>query len=125
MKRPNPIFLGVIALVALLPHAPRLLPGPAVDLRSELQPTRVEAIVFDKAQTEQLEMPTAELPPMSAEDSDCANSGLDDNKDLRHNRGVDEKMPDLASKETSENCDAAQDVSPQNFLSVHLASAGF
>jgi|GEM_PF-6030470 hypothetical protein len=26
MKKPNPVFLGVIALAALLPHTPNLLP---------------------------------------------------------------------------------------------------
>src|SRR5688572_4449945 len=83
MKRPNPIFVGVITLAALLPHAPKLLPGSTDDFVRELTPPSVQTAPFDTQIEHRPEMPTAELPSISAETSDCAGSGLDENQD-RH-----------------------------------------
>lgn len=123
MKKPNPIFLGVITLVALLPHAPRLLPGSNVDFGSDLKPANVQASPLHIQAEQSQELPTAEAPTISAEGADCAGAGLDENQNPHHDAEAAEKLPDLPATDTGENCDAGRNPSPHHFLSLHLADA--
>lgn len=112
MKKPNPIFLGVIALAALLPHTPRLLPDGPVRPVSELQPT-VE-----------VEMPTAELPGATGEGSGCTGheaGGQYENEAGHSEPG--ETPPDTPAAGSGQNCDSHWNPAQQNLFSTYLASA--
>lgn len=117
MKKPNPIFLGVITLVALLPHAPRLLPGYNLEIGGGLTTSRVQAAPLNIQTEHPQEMPTAELPAISVEGSDCTLPGLEENRDLHQDAESAEKLPELQSVDTKQNCDAARNPLPHNFLS--------
>lgn len=117
MKKPNPIFLGLIATVALLPHVPRLL------LQDEPQPVTAQQSPHIPADplASPAGLPTAELPSAPGDSSDCTQSGADfpgyENTTLPLESGSEEVVPTAPLTNLGEGCDTEWNLSQTR---IHL-----
>ena len=105
MKKPNPIFLGLIATAVLLPHAPRLLP------QDQPQPVTVQQSLQAPAYplAAPAGLPAAEIPPAPADRSRCSRAGADFPECGRAasppESGIDRMVPVGPATTTGAGCD--------------------
>jgi hypothetical protein len=120
MKKPNPIFLGLIVMVALLPHMPRLLPNGMPPAEPAYESPAPAAPISDDLIGQ---MSAAELSPTMDDKPNCTD--LDpvhsayENETLYPEAEPEDALPDSPLTEANENCDTGWNLSQRNIHSVH------